>query len=67
MGPLSRHGQVIAFDRPAFGQTERPLNWKGQNPYCFDAQVELARQLLEDLARSGAVLKRDGRILPAAA
>ena len=47
MGPLSRHGQVIAFDRPAFGQTERPLNWKGQNPYCFDAQVELARQLLD--------------------
>lgn len=28
---------------------------------------ELARQLVEDLARSGAVLQRDGRIMPAAA
>jgi len=33
MEPLSRHGMVIAFDRPAFGLTERPLTWEGQNPY----------------------------------
>jgi len=34
MEPLSSSGRVIAYDRPAFGLTERPLdgNWTGTNP-----------------------------------
>jgi glyoxylase-like metal-dependent hydrolase (beta-lactamase superfamily II) len=44
---------------PLYGEYDR--TWFGLG------YEELARQLFEDLARSGAVLKRDGRILPAAA
>ncbi len=25
--PLSQYGTVIAYDRPAFGLTERPMQW----------------------------------------
>jgi len=31
--PLSTYGDVIAYDRPGFGFTERPSSWKGENPY----------------------------------
>jgi pimeloyl-ACP methyl ester carboxylesterase len=31
--PLSAYGDVIAYDRPGFGFTERPSSWKGENPY----------------------------------
>ena len=33
MEPLSQTGTVIAYDRPAFGLTERPMQWSGQDPY----------------------------------
>ena len=32
MAPLAEAGQVIAYDRPGFGLTERPLTWEGVNP-----------------------------------
>lgn len=37
--PLSEIGTVIAFDRPAFGLTERPLpgEWPGENLYSPEA------------------------------
>ena len=44
---LAQWGRTVAFDRPAFGLTERPLpetwqgNWTTQNPYTLDAQVDL--------------------------
>jgi pimeloyl-ACP methyl ester carboxylesterase len=47
MEPLSQVGTVIAFDRPGFGLTERPLDWEGQNPYSPEAQVELVTGLLD--------------------
>ncbi len=47
MQPLSQQGTVIAYDRPAFGLTERPLTWKGQNPYGNEAQIALLLGLLE--------------------
>jgi pimeloyl-ACP methyl ester carboxylesterase len=56
MEPLSHIGQVIAFDRPAFGLTERPLEWEGQNPYDPEAQVELVLGLLDHFGIREAIL-----------
>lgn len=30
---LSKLGDVVAYDRPGFGFTERPTSWEGENPY----------------------------------
>jgi pimeloyl-ACP methyl ester carboxylesterase len=50
-------GTVIAFDRPAFGLTERPLSWEpGANPYTPDAQVDLVVGLMDALGVDQAVL-----------
>lgn len=56
MEPLSQAGTVIAFDRPAFGLTERPLSWKGQNPYSPEAQVDLVTGLMDHLGVQQAIL-----------
>jgi pimeloyl-ACP methyl ester carboxylesterase len=55
-GPLAKAHKVAAFDRPAFGLTERPLQWSGQNPYSAAAQVELATGLMSQLGLEKAVL-----------
>jgi pimeloyl-ACP methyl ester carboxylesterase len=55
MEPLSHYGTVIAYDRPAFGLTERPLTWQGQNPYGPEAQVALALGLLDHFGVQQAV------------
>ncbi len=51
-------GTVIAFDRPAFGLTERPLpgQWAGESPYSTDNQVELTIGLLDELGVERAIL-----------
>ncbi|MBC8263534.1 MAG: hypothetical protein H8E47_05355 [Anaerolineales bacterium] len=51
MEPLAEIGTVIAFDRPAFGLTERPVpgEWEGESPYRAEAQVELTVGLLDEL------------------
>lgn len=49
MQPLSEVGTVLAFDRPAFGLTERPLEWEGRNPYSPHSQVEMMVGLLREL------------------
>jgi len=56
MAPLSQHGTVIAFDRPAFGLTERPLTWEGQNPYGLEAQVALTVGVLDHFGVQQAIL-----------
>lgn len=56
MEPFSRLGSVIAYDRPAFGLTERPLQWKGQNPYGSESQVELLIGLLDHFGVQRAIL-----------
>ena len=56
MEPLSQLGTVIAYDRPAFGLTERPLEWQGQNPYGPDAQVEMLIGLLDHFGVKQAIL-----------
>jgi len=58
MSPLARYGTVVAFDRPAFGLTERPLpgEWYGPSPYATDAQVQLTVGMLDQLGMQRAVL-----------
>jgi pimeloyl-ACP methyl ester carboxylesterase len=57
--PLGQFGTVIAFDRPAFGLTERPLPdaWQaGVNPYSPEAQVDLLFGLMDRLEIEQAIL-----------
>lgn len=65
MQPLSDsgHGEkkrtVIAFDRPPFGLTQRPLTWEGgaeADPYSCKGGARLAGQLLDALGIETAVL-----------
>jgi pimeloyl-ACP methyl ester carboxylesterase len=60
MPSLAQVGTVIAFDRPAFGLTERPMrgtaDWPGYNPYSYDAQPELVVGLMDALGIESAVL-----------
>jgi pimeloyl-ACP methyl ester carboxylesterase len=57
MEPLGELGTVVAFDRPAFGLTERPLSWEmGANPYTPEAQVALVVGLMDVLGVDRAVL-----------
>lgn len=58
MEPLSAVGRVIAFDRPAFGLTERPLpgEWQGENPYSQAGQVALTLGLMDALGIERAIL-----------
>ena len=57
MDPLAEIGTVVAFDRPAFGLTERPLSWEeDNNPYTPEAQVALLVGLMDDLGIDEAVL-----------
>jgi pimeloyl-ACP methyl ester carboxylesterase len=58
MQPLSAYGRVIAYDRPAFGLTERPMpgEWKGTSPYSTDANVELLAGLMDALGVEKAIL-----------
>ncbi len=60
MEPLAEARRVVAFDRPAFGLTERPLpnrdTWPGYNPYEIDAQVALTIGLMDALNLDEAVL-----------
>jgi pimeloyl-ACP methyl ester carboxylesterase len=47
LAPLAAHGHVIAYDRAAFGFTERPTEWSGVNPYSAEAQLELIDELVD--------------------
>ena len=58
MEPLSRSGRVIAYDRPAFGLTERPMegDWTRTNPYSVQGNVELLDGLMDELGVDKAIL-----------
>jgi pimeloyl-ACP methyl ester carboxylesterase len=58
MAPLAQYGTVVAFDRPAFGLTERPQagEWQGSNPYTVDAQVQITLGLMDVLGAERAIL-----------
>lgn len=57
MDDFAKYGRVIAYDRPAFGLTERPMpeNWV-ENPYGMKANVELLRGLMDALNIDKAIL-----------
>lgn len=60
MTSLAQIGTVIAFDRPAFGLTERPMRdtemWPGYNPYDYEAQPRLTIGLMDALGVESAIL-----------
>ena len=58
MAPLARLGTVIAFDRPGFGLTSRPMpgEWKGESPYAAESQARLTVALLDKLGIERAIL-----------
>ncbi len=56
IGPMSEWGTVVAFDRPGFGLTERPLQWTGRSPYSPEAQPDLTVGLMDVLGVERAVL-----------
>lgn len=55
---LSEYGTVIAFDRPAFGFTERPIldAWEGPNPYTNEFASDLTVGLMDALGVDKAIL-----------
>jgi len=58
MPQLSEMATVIAFDRPAFGLTERPMpgEWEGESPYSLEAQADQTAALMDRLGIDQAVL-----------
>jgi len=56
MTPLSDYGMVIAYDRPAFGLTERPMTWEGDNPYTMESNIALLLGLMDAMSVDEAIL-----------
>lgn len=54
--PLSSLGTVIAYDRPAFGLTERPLTWEGTNPYGMEGNIKILKGLMDAFDIEQAIL-----------
>lgn len=46
-GPLSSFGEVISYDRPGFGFTQRPTSWGDVNPYSTQGQLDMLAGLIE--------------------
>ena len=51
--PLADLGDVVAYDRPAFGLTQRPTEWSGPSPYGSDAQLELVANIIDTFGDEG--------------
>jgi pimeloyl-ACP methyl ester carboxylesterase len=51
-------GTLVAFDRPAFGLTARPMpgTWQDENPYSTESQVALTIGLMDALGWERAIL-----------
>ena len=54
--PLGEIGYVIAYDRTAFGFTERPTSWTGTNPYGIEGQLELLDELVTEFGANKEVI-----------
>ena len=56
--PLSSLATTLAYDRPAFGLTDRPMpgEWGGRSPYGLDAQVDLLVGLMDAKGFEQAIL-----------
>jgi pimeloyl-ACP methyl ester carboxylesterase len=56
MPVLTKDYRVMAYDRPGFGLTVRPMTWQSENPYSAEYQVELIIGLMDQLGIQKAVL-----------
>ena len=56
--PLGAQSQAVAYDRPGFGLTERPMpgEWTDENPYSPSFQAGLAVGLMDPLGMDRAIL-----------
>lgn len=45
--PLSAFGEVISYDRPGFGFTQRPTSWGALNPYSTQGQLAMLAGIIE--------------------
>ena len=48
LNELGDAGFVVAYDRAAFGFTERPESWTGTNPYSTAGQLEVIQALIDE-------------------
>lgn len=48
---FSELGDVVAYDRPAFGLTTRPTEWEGESPYGVKAQLDLIDDVIDAFAQ----------------
>ncbi|MFN8500088.1 MAG: alpha/beta hydrolase [Anaerolineae bacterium] len=58
IAPFAALGAVIAYDRPGFGLTSRPMpgEWRGDSPYGVRRQARLLVHLMDTLGVERAVL-----------
>jgi pimeloyl-ACP methyl ester carboxylesterase len=54
--PLAELGDVVAYDRPAFGFTERPTQWEGTDPYGVPGNLELLDAIIDRFADARSVI-----------
>jgi len=52
-GSLAAYGDVVSYDRPAFGFTQRPVAVEGESPYGVPAQLDLIRAISAEFAKPG--------------
>lgn len=50
---IASFGDVVAYDRPAFGLTKRPTSWEGESPYGVDAQMDVLQGVIDAFANEG--------------
>lgn len=53
---LAEFGHVVAYDRPGFGFTDRPVAWQGVNPYSFAGQIQLLEAVLTHFGQNREVV-----------
>lgn len=58
LGDLGARCRVLAFDRPAFGYTQRPMpgEWSGESPYSLTAQADLVIAVMDAANMERAIL-----------
>ncbi|MFM6980059.1 MAG: alpha/beta fold hydrolase [Micrococcales bacterium] len=54
--PLSQLGEIFAYDRPGFGDTDRPTKWQGTNPYSVSGNLEFLERRLTQIKRDRPII-----------
>ena len=53
LADFSSLGDVVAYDRPAFGLTSRPTSWEGASPYGVEKNLDLLQGVIGNFAKPG--------------